>query len=233
MYGSYTLLYIYIPNSPDAETHYGSYTAVTQSSQSSRSSRTPRAHTESTNGHKHTPPEKAATHEYTSNQRGERARNRALPEEARAPQRAASTLAREEEEGETQRRIQQPTPAEPLRPPVPFSLSGLAFRRSAEFPTPIASPSNRQAHRNNQHTGQEIERRRLGIGTGGRREEEAGTAEDAVGIARRAAVAVERGAMGGNSSRKGALKQRRVGPIRCGPEHADRQAGPSGSGALL
>jgi len=30
-------------------------------------------------------------------------------------------------------------------------------------------------------------------------------------------------------ARKGALKQRRVGPIRCGPEHADRQTGPSGS----
>ena len=169
--------------------------------------------------------------------RRERARteeqpSRALPEEPRAPQRAASTLAREEEEGERQR-IQQPTPAEPLRPPVPFSPSGLAFRRSAELPTPIASPSNRQAHRNNQHTGQEIERRRLGIGTGGRREEGAGRRGRGGNCEESGRGSGERGAMGGNSSRKGALKQRRVGPIRCGPEHADRQAGPSGSGALL
>jgi hypothetical protein len=68
--------------------------------------------------------------------------NKALPEEPRAPQRAVSTLARAED-GETQRRIQQPVPAEPLRPPVPFSLSGLTFRRCAELPEPIASPANR------------------------------------------------------------------------------------------
>lgn len=39
------------------------------------------------------------------------------------------------------------------------------------------------------------------------------------------------GSLEGGEGNKQAAQARRVGPIRCGPAHADRQAGPRGSGA--